>query len=457
MRSLQVLRLGFAVYWLNCYLGIGSAQQATPIDGGQVNSPIVVINNGPGNQTDPHVNGNLASYTDGGTRIHYFNFSTDGDLPIPQAPGAQDTLSDVNGTRIAFSRTQPDFSTAAFLFDTGTSSLTEIDPQPGTLRFNPVLGGNTLAYVDLNVGNGDIYVYDLAANPLIPPQDLSASAISDDSPAVSPDGNTIVWEKCVGANCDILKALRTGGVWNVSNVVNTAFNEENPDTDGTWIVYDSNRTGNSQIYFQPVAGGAETQLSIPGDAINPSISKGVITFEDRSGGPGDIFAYVIATNTLYQVTSTPNIDDTLNDVGVLPNGDIRVVWSSQESDNNVYATTFTPAGIHYEICPLYDSSMAKKSGSAYPIKIQLCDANGDNMSSPSIVVHAVGVTRTSTNAPMVLDDTGNANPDFDFRYDASLNGYIFNLSTKGYSTGTYNLNFTAGADPATHSATFGVK
>jgi len=30
-------------------------------------------------------------------------------------------------------------------------------------------------------------------------------------------------------------------------------------------------------------------------------------------------------------------------VSVLPNGDIRVVWSAQESDYNVYATTFTPA------------------------------------------------------------------------------------------------------------------
>jgi len=264
-------------------------------------------------------------------------------------------------------------------------------------------------------------------------------------------------EMCVGANCDILKAVRTGGAWTVSSVVATPSNEENPDTDGTWIVYDSNRTGNSQIYFQPVGGGAETQLVTAGDAINPSISKGVITFEARTGGPGDIFAYVIATNTLYQVTSTPNIDDTLNDVSVLSNGDVRVVWSSLEGGNNVYATTFTPAGVRYDICPLYDSSLAKKSGSAYPIKIQLCDSNGDNMSSPSIVVHAVSVTRTSTNAPMVLDDTGNANPDFDFRYDAALNGYILNLSTKGYSTGTYSLNFTAGADTATHSAAFAVK
>jgi hypothetical protein len=69
----------------------------------------------------------------------------------------------------------------------------------------------------------------------------------------------------------------------------------------------------------------------------------------------------------------------------------------------------------------------------------------------------VSATRTSTNTPMELDDTGNANPDFDFRYDSGLNGYVFNLSTKGYATGTYNLNFTAGADPATHAAGFAVK
>jgi hypothetical protein len=52
-----------------------------------------------------------------------------------------------------------------------------------------------------------------------------------------------------------------------------------------------------------------------------------------------------------------------------------------------------------------------------------------------------------TNAPEVLDDTGNSNPRFDFRYDATLAGYVFNLSTKGYASGTYSLNFTVGTDP----------
>lgn len=92
-----------------------------------------------------------------------------------------------------------------------------------------------------------------------------------------------------------------------------------------------------------------------------------------------------------------------------------------------------------------------------PSPIQVSTPIVTIMSSPSIVVHAVSVTKTSSNNPVELDDTGNANPDFDFRYDASLMGYVFNLSTKGYATGTYKLNFIAGADPNIHSAGFAVK
>jgi len=111
----------------------------------------------------------------------------------------------------------------------------------------------------------------------------------------------------------------------------------------------------------------------------------------------------------------------------------------------------------YNVCPLYDATKARKSGSTYPIQIQLCDASGANLSSPSIVVHPFGVTQLSTNAPGTLDDAGNSNPDFDFRYDATLAGYVFNLKTTGFATGTYALTFTAGTDPAVHSAKFQIK
>jgi hypothetical protein len=128
------------------------------------------------------------------------------------------------------------------------------------------------------------------------------------------------------------------------------------------------------------------------------------------------------------------------------------------SDNvNNLASTSHPYNVAFGVCPLYDSAVTKKAGSTVPVKLQLCDVSGSNLSSVSIVVHATGVTRTSTNTPAALDDSGNANPDLDFRYDASLGGYIFNLSTKGYAAGTYALSFTAGSDPTTHTASFSVR
>jgi microsomal dipeptidase-like Zn-dependent dipeptidase len=116
-----------------------------------------------------------------------------------------------------------------------------------------------------------------------------------------------------------------------------------------------------------------------------------------------------------------------------------------------------PYNVAFAICPLYDPTVTKKAGSTVPIKVRLCDVSGANLSSPSVVVHATGVTLTSNNTPAALEDSGNANPDFDFRYDASLGGYIFNLSTRGLGAGTYMLNFVAGSDPTTHTASFAVR
>jgi len=185
------------------------------------------------------------------------------------------------------------------------------------------------------------------------------------------------------------------GAW--STFIVAAGPAANPDTDGTWIVFDAERgsTTGRDIYYQPVFGGPVSQLSIAGSQSNPSVSGGVIAFESRDTvtSPADIFVYVIATNTLYQVTSTALVND----------------------------------------------------------------GSGRNLSSPSIVVHATTITRVSATADGPLDVSSNANPDLDFRYDAGPGGYIFSLSTKGLTTATYNLNFRAAEDAAEHSARFAVR
>jgi predicted thioesterase len=123
--------------------------------------------------------------------------------------------------------------------------------------------------------------------------------------------------------------------------------------------------------------------------------------------------------------------------------------------------TATPSVVNYTVAfglqVLFDQSKANKSGSTVPIKIRLVDANGANVSSAATVVHAISVVQTGSEASPILDDAGNANPDFDFRYDAGLGGYIFNLKTTGYGTGSYVLNFVVGGSSTIYSVGFQVR
>lgn len=111
--------------------------------------------------------------------------------------------------------------------------------------------------------------------------------------------------------------------------------------------------------------------------------------------------------------------------------------------------------VTFNICLLYDPTKAKNSGAAYPIKIQLCDINGNNVSAESIVVHAVNVQQVSSQAFGEVITAGNANPDNNFRFTSG--SYTLNLKTTGLSTGVYKLWFTAGDDPVLHSVEFQVK
>ena len=115
--------------------------------------------------------------------------------------------------------------------------------------------------------------------------------------------------------------------------------------------------------------------------------------------------------------------------------------------------------VGFGISVLYDQTKTVKSGSTIPIKLQLVDALGHNVSSATLVVHAVSLVQIATSASETVNDSGNSNPDANFRFDASLGGggYIFNLKTTGLPTGTYKLGFTVDSDPGVHSVQFAVR
>ena len=111
----------------------------------------------------------------------------------------------------------------------------------------------------------------------------------------------------------------------------------------------------------------------------------------------------------------------------------------------------------YGLCLLYDPGKSHKQGSTVPLKLQLCDSTGQNVSSSSHVVHVTGLTKVDDSSSAVVEDSGHANPDDDFRYDAELAGYIFNLSTKELTSGTWRVSFTVDGGSTTYSLTFDVR
>ena len=139
-------------------------------------------------------------------------------------------------------------------------------------------------------------------------------------------------------------------------------------------------------------------------------------------------------------------------------GQTVIVNSTDKAGNTATKTVNYTVG--YKLNLLYDPGQVSKSGSTIPIKLQLFNDSGTNLSSADMVVHAVGVSHITTNTYGQLNGAGNANPNQNFRYDPALGGtggYIFNLNTGGYATGTYALHLIVGGEPHVYTTQFQIR
>jgi len=300
------------------------------------------VNNGPGDQTEPALDCNLTAYLSqdgpGISRIHYLSPPANTDLVVPG--NGTDTQPDVGGSRIAFTeQTATDSGIAVY----NVLSLFRTDI-PGAKRSNPAIGGDLVAYEDRSFfaapNQSELGVYDLGTDTDIR---LTNDLLFDKNPAVSPTGNAVVWEKCQtdGLGCNVYSAIQTSpGVFTTQALTTAAGENRSPDTNGQIAVYISDRSGENDIYFQPLAGGMETRITIPGDQRNLSISGNLLSFESKpdAQSPYDIMVYDLNTATLYQVTNTP-VDETESRIAFC-NGVGRIVYVSPGTDWDVYSFTF---------------------------------------------------------------------------------------------------------------------
>jgi hypothetical protein len=300
-----------------------------------ISGSMQAVNAGPGDQSDPHVSGSLVAYTsveDGRSLIRHHQLVTGSDAAIPN-DGTTDLLSDVGGSTVVFTRVG-DFSSAIYSFDTANPGApVEIAPDFFANRRSAAIGGGTIAWEDFGLAGGGLAPeIAVVTDPVGPLVRLTANTGVDRDPAVSPDGQVIVWTHCEldHTQCDIHEARRVGGVWS-SSARSAPGDEANPDTNGEVIVYSSAREEGGvlerDLFWQPVGGGEEVRLVLPGDDGNPSISGRFIAFEQRDdAGGSDIAVFDLVSQHLFRLTRTPQ-REALNDISVSADGLVRVVWS----------------------------------------------------------------------------------------------------------------------------------
>ncbi len=105
--------------------------------------------------------------------------------------------------------------------------------------------------------------------------------------------------------------------------------------------------------------------------------------------------------------------------------------------------------VAYAVKLLYDPARSRKSGSTIPIKVQLLDYAGNDVSSPGIVL------TVSDLSPGPAPGSPPSGP-FTYMSFTQGPGYQLNVKTTKYPGSTYTLSFTAGGDPTTHTAGFKV-
>jgi hypothetical protein len=434
---------------------------ATPIDGGAITIFPVSINSSVGtDEYDPHVSGDIVSYT-ASDKVRYYDFFSGDDAQVPSPLGDTDLLSDVSNGRIVFTRVETSGQLPVMQFDIPTAAATKVYPRPTEQQFGAAIGSSTVAFVDLNASPQGELVVGTVGGPLT---QVTADTRTDQSPSIAPLGNLVVYESC-GATCDIRQAAWNGSSWAIGTITTTPEEEHNPDTDGTLIVYDAIRSGESDIAWQPVGGGAEQRLELPGEQRNPSIRDGVISFESIAVGnsTADLFLYQIATNRLFRVTTTP-ADESLNDIDVLSDGRIRLVWSSGDiGQRDVYGATveLPPAGPTYHFGGFQQPVDARptlnqmKAGGAVPVKFSLGGNQGLSIFAagyPKSQVMACDATADVDGIEQTVSAGASS-----LTYDALSDAYSYVWKTDKSWAGTCRQLVLAFADGSVQRANFKFK
>lgn len=261
-------------------------------------------------------------------------------------------------------------------------------------------------------------------------------SVTVDLSATDPSGVADLTATLNGAEATLPINVTTDGTYTIAYTATDALGNE---TTGTFIVKIDKTapTATLSLSGNVLTGGEATATFSCSDGLSGVAScvvtvDGTVLSDGPTSGTVNLPSSETGSTPVVQVTATDNAENTF-------------------SIDDTYAVT-------YGYCYLYDPD--KTTSGAVAVKIRIttntydvqCDGTEVNISSKNLMVYAYQVDGGAVEP----QDSGQANsdPTLEFRYDAKLKGYIYNLNTDGF-TGTepHVLDFTVGQDP-TDEATY---
>ncbi|HEY7630792.1 MAG TPA: LpqB family beta-propeller domain-containing protein [Thermoleophilaceae bacterium] len=468
-----------------CALVVGaasaSADDVTPVRTVDLSgSPAVTVADGPGDQNDSHVSGDLVTYTDHSgpiDRVRYHNLATGTDDVVPDPDGLRDILSSVNGTTITYRHGNSPNIATMYVFDSTDPSAQphQVDPGQTSGTLEGAIGGQLVAWSGFFPPTGfHISVYDRSTGTT---EQLTNDSLEDFNPAPSPNEPSLAWVRCIsiGGNCDIWSATRSGGSWTQRQLTSgsRAANGQ-PGNDGTIVAYAAGGGLSDDLYWQPLEGGAESHLitSAAGLAVNAQVaaSNGVIAFEQlQDGQQFDEYAYDTNTGFLYRLTNTPE-DDSLSSISVAGRtATVTFTQGDAAGGDDVYAKTFElhePPHLTADHAQVTgdEGSQASNTGT-------VSDPNGDGVSLTASIGHVTNngdgtwswsytpddgpagpqaVTITGTDPDGLSDSVS-----FDLNVDNVAPSATFNAPGSATPGSAFTISLTGPSDPSSADTSAG--
>ena len=246
-----------------------------------------------------HVRGIAYSNIAGGPLT--FNWDGRSDAGVVQPPGwytVRITLTDPLGNTNFVTR-------LAQISALSGANLTLADITRGPK--NPHARGRWAVWEDQSDGYWEIYAQDLTASNA-PLTKITNGTLSQENPRT--DGRYVVWQgRQSNGSWDIYLADLKGTNGPQALTRTTVQDEINPAIDWPWVVYQARPTGNTSAPWQLYALNLATSQVMPvspstQDELDPDVQGGRVVWQDfRDVGPGEIYLKNLETSELRRITT----------------------------------------------------------------------------------------------------------------------------------------------------------